>query len=139
MRIILIISLLAFISCKNGQQATDGGNSGDKEVSNTAEGLFLSFERTPCFGKCPAFRMNVQHGGSATYEGIQFAPRDGKYSGKVSKAILNEILSEAERIGFFDLQEKYDGPVTDIPSMIIDIRTKDKRHKVLRGMALPRN
>ena len=135
--ILLIISLLAFSSCKNGQQVSTTDTSDVPSASEPADSLFMSFERTPCFGKCAAFRVKVYTSGYATYEGIQFAPWEGMHSGRVKSAVIDEIAAEAERIGFFEMEEKYDGAVTDIPSMIIKLRTKDRSHKIFARYGTP--
>ncbi len=103
-----------------------------------ADSLFMTFERTPCFGKCPAFRVNIYRGGYATYEGTQFSEYMGKHMGAFSKETPLAILAEAERIGFFGMEKKYDAPVTDLPSMITEIRTKEKQHKVLARVGTPK-
>ena len=34
------------------------------------EHLFLSMERTPCFGKCPSYKIMIFNTGNVVYEGF---------------------------------------------------------------------
>ncbi len=128
--------LLLWSACKNGETISSSPNDALGGVES-ADSLFMSFERTPCFGKCPAFKVNLYRNGYATYQGTQFAEYMGLHTGKVKPEIALEILSEAELIKFFDLEPKYDGPVTDLPSMIIEIKTNDKQHRVFSRVKAP--
>lgn len=93
------------------------------------DSLFFSMERTPCFGQCKAYRINVYRSGYATFEGRSNVELEGMHFGHVGKDTLATLLREAEKIQFFELEDKYDSNVTDLPSSIIRIvgGNRDKR------------
>lgn len=97
-----------------------------------ADSLFYSIERTPCFGRCATYEMKVYRSGYATFNGKRNVPMEGMHHTQVPKEVMEKILSEAERIGFFNLQDKYDGPVTDLPSTIVRV-VSGSRDKQVRG------
>jgi hypothetical protein len=101
------------------------------------DSLFFSFERTPCFGMCPAFRLNVYRSGYATYEGRSHVEREGMHEGRVGMDTLALLLKEAEAIGFFALEDRYDSQVTDLPSLIIRIVSKGRDKKVVARVGYP--
>lgn len=111
------------------------GESTAPQVSGgeaTADSLFLSLERTPCFGPCKAYRLNIYRSGYATYEGRANVEREGMHEARIGRDTLETILKEAERIGFYDLEDEYDSPVTDLPSLIIRL-VSDGRDKQVKG------
>jgi len=130
-----ILGLFA-TSCKTGQQAVASPNDALGGVE-AADSLFLTFERTPCFGKCPAFRVKLYRNGHASYEGIQFAEHMGMHIGKVDPSTVLAIHAEAQKFDFFNLESKYDGPVTDLPSMIFQMSANAKTHKILARYKVP--
>lgn len=134
--LIALATIAAWPSCTNQQSITDPNKA--LGGSTAADSLFMTFERTPCFGKCPAFRVIIYRNGNATYEGTQFSDHMGMHTGNFGKEIPLAMLAEAERIGFFELEKKYDGPVTDLPSMITEIRAGEKHHKVLARLNTPK-
>ncbi len=53
------------------------------------------------------------------YEGRSNVELEGMHFGHVGKDTLATLLREAEKIEFFELEDKYDSNVTDLPSSII--------------------
>lgn len=106
--------LLALPSCADRKGAVQAND----RFGGTAAGdsLFFSMERTPCFGRCPAYRIQVYRSGHAVYEGMSNVEKEGMHQARIGMDTLRALLEEAERIGYFDLADKYDGPVTDLPS-----------------------
>ena len=58
------------------------------------------------------------------YVGRRFAPREGRYTGHVDAALRAAVLEAVEKSGFYGMEDKYDRPVTDLPSTIIRARNK---------------
>jgi len=82
------------------------------------DSLFASIERTPCYGRCPTYSINIYKSGYVIYEGIRFVDRLGTYSTQISEREIQSIINKANEIGYFDLNDLYDSPVTDLPSTI---------------------
>ena len=100
------------------------------------DSVFFSLERTPCFGTCPTFKITIFQDGSAIYEGRRFAPREGHFTGRVDAATMKALKEEAEARGFYAMDDVYDMPVTDLPSVIIRVQA-DGRDKQVIGRVGP--
>jgi hypothetical protein len=117
------------------------GDAGTKSAqfggAAAADSLFFSLERTVCFGQCPSYRIQVYRSGHVVYEGRNFVEPEGLHRGTVSADTMALLLNKAETLGFFDLDDKYDGQVTDLPSTIIRVVANGKDKKVIGRVGTP--
>ncbi|HNR55900.1 MAG TPA: DUF6438 domain-containing protein, partial [Flavobacteriales bacterium] len=81
-----------------------------------ADSLVITLQRTPCFGTCPAYMINVYRSGYATYEGHSHVEREGLHRAWIGPDTLQRILKDAESSGFYQFEDRYDRDVTDLPS-----------------------
>ena len=99
-------AILCCVSC-HGQRAYLSG--GDAE--------WLSYQRTMCFGPCPAFTLTVAPDGSATYTGKANVERIGTYTADWSQEQMHEIASIAAAMRLDRKAGVYDNPlITDLPA-----------------------
>ena len=108
-----------------------GTQQQDQSVVIPDDSLFLSFERSQCFGECPAYRITINNKGQCLYEGFKWVERSGRHHAEISEDVMLAIRQKAENIGFFDMKDKYDGPVSDLPSTIIIMSTDAERKQVI--------
>lgn len=137
-RSLILLTAIPFMlvlgACNNTKATAQDDRFGGRAK---ADSLFFSLERTPCFGKCPAYRINVYRSGYATYVGISHTELQGDHVGSVPPETMALLLSKAEAVGFFNMQDKYDGQVTDLPSTIIRVVSKDRDKKVRARHQVP--
>ncbi|MVN78285.1 hypothetical protein GO988_18295 [Hymenobacter sp. HMF4947] len=81
----------------------------------------LVFQRTPCYGTCPAYTATIFADGRVEYEGQRFVPVLGKHTLKLPVATVNELLAGAKRINFNSLEERYSRNTSDLPATIITV------------------
>lgn len=124
--------LCAVLACSSAQRAPQrfGGRS-------EADSLFYRIERTPCFGRCPTYALNVYRSGYATFTGTRNVPLVGPHATRVPHEVMEKILAQAERIGFFEMQDTYDSPVTDLPSTIVRVVSGDRDKQVTGRHGMP--
>lgn len=140
--IVLLLCVLA-VACtgrkNSGESDTASGNGAASPYGGHSVGdsLFFSLERTPCLGMCKAYRINVYRSGHATYEGVVHVERMGMHRTRIGGDTLRTLLEEAERIGFWELNATYDGPVTDLPSTIIRVVSGESDHTVTARVKTP--
>lgn len=138
---LLISGLLLACADKKPTVSGSDGSTKDGEVQfggpEKADSLFFWLERTPCFGQCKAFRIKVYRSGYATFEGRANVEKEGMHNGRVGLDTLDMLLSEAERIGFFDLNDRYDSEVTDLPSAILRVVGNGKDKRVVGRVGTP--
>lgn len=128
----MLLTLTLVGSCKDRQPAAAGGANDTDPAPGTqadpalggsaaSDSLVLFFERTPCFGPCKAYRINLYRSGHATFEGRAHVEKEGMHVGRVGPDTLLAIVRRAEQIGFWGLEASYDSPVTDLPSTRIRV------------------
>lgn len=128
-----ILVLVLCSACGQQQRVTATNHT----FGSAADALFFSLERTPCFGKCPAYLITVDREGAAVYTGRTFADRPGTWKARVDQATMAALLERASAIGFFAMEDRYDGPVTDLPSTIIRVNGDGRDKQVLARYKTP--
>lgn len=91
----------------------------------------LTFERTPCFGRCPAYAMQVYADGRVAYEGRRAVPLMGQQELKLPAATVAAMLRNAQEAKFEQFQERYAQNTSDLPSTVVGIRQPDGRLKTV--------
>jgi hypothetical protein len=145
--ILFFVVLLFVASCNSKKEvaSTEAVSVPDTVVvvmkpQTPKDSLAVRFERTPCFGRCPVFKIKVYKSGFATYEGLNFAEKMGLYSYRFSEADLDKIYEMANAINYFDLESEYNDPrVTDLPATISEIQINDQTHTVNARMGVPQS
>ncbi len=54
-----------------------------KQIKRSCDYNKIKMQRTPCFGACPVYSIEFTINGDATYDGVDFVKRKGKYRGEV--------------------------------------------------------
>ena len=136
MRWLFLVPLVALLACRSGGPAMGAGRGGEgASVEDTA--LFMRLQRTPCFGTCPVYVITVRQDGGAVYQGGAHAAREGRFTGRLELAQRTALLRRAQELGFFTLEDRYDGEVTDLPSTIITVVAGGRRKQVLGRVGFP--
>ena len=91
----------------------------------SAAGPVLTFERTPCYGSCPAYSMEVYADGRVAYEGRHSVPMMGKRDLKLPAGTVAEMLRQAQQAHFETFEKAYLSGATDMSSTIVAIRQPD--------------
>lgn len=107
--------------------------------ASPADSLVISLQRTPCFGQCKAYTINVYRSGYATFNGRSNVELEGLHHARVGLDTLRTLLAEAERIGFYQLDDVYDRNVTDLPSSILRLVGNGKDKRVVGRVGTPEN
>ena len=91
----------------------------------------LSFERTPCYGTCPGYKMDVYADGRVAYDGTRAVPLMGKKELTMPASAVAALLSQAKEAHFEKFEKRYSRGTTDLPSTIIGIRQPDGSLKMV--------
>lgn len=163
--LIISIFILGFTSCNNSKVAAENqsakntankmdtlANNAEKpattteEVSsntaeeNLADSLFAFIHKTPCFGRCPIYKMTIYKSGYAVYEGINFVDNKGTFYTTFDSKELEEIKRIAKAIDYFQFKDEYNDPrITDIPSTITALQFDGKYKKVNARAQAPKS
>ena len=87
--------------------------------------LQVSLHRSPCFGYCPTFKIEVFTDGTARYNGYAHVTRLGSYTAKADAAFMKRVADKALSIKYLSLLDKYpvgDIAIADLPTVTTYIR-----------------
>ncbi|TVT41785.1 hypothetical protein FNT36_10205 [Hymenobacter setariae] len=88
----------------------------------------LVFQRTPCYGTCPAYTATVFRNGKVSYNGERSVPVMGQHTFSLDQATVAAMLDEARRRNFNSLEHSYHARVTDLPATIITTYLPGQKH-----------
>ncbi len=96
-----------------------------KEINKESANLLLYLEESPCYGKCPVYRVWVMSNGTIYWEGKMFVKKEGYGVYKMSKEELARIHVFLKRFKWKKLDTNYvNWNVSDVPSWILHVRHK---------------
>lgn len=141
MRIILAVTSIVFLfACKGKKESAESNSTNEtqsevqQEDPRLMDSIWVTYERTPCFGTCPVFKFTMYRDGSAKYEGRNFTDLMGEYQGNYAANSIEKIFQQAEKIGYFQMESTYDNiMVTDLPACYTDIIGKDGKRKLVNN------
>lgn len=132
-KLFIFLLPLLFLGCKSKQQGQM------QETANSENQLAFSFEKTACFGKCPEYVLTVYENGEAKFKGKKNTEFIGSFNcDDCDQEMMLKIMETAGRIKFWDLEDKYDPGVTDLPSVITTIYLKKPPKTVINVMDGPK-
>lgn len=134
MRFGIIFCLITFLfacSSKKNQVQPVVTSTPAAQVEEVVSDTMLYYSRGACFGMCPIFELTVMKDGRAIYLGKNHVDRIGRYQAMVSYTDVQQVLTKANEIGYFELKSEYDNEnVHDLPDIITGIAHDGKLHRV---------
>lgn len=125
------------------REATEAANENSADQTETEQdhfpdSLFFAMQRTPCFGRCPTYEVNIYESGYATYSGESNVDRIGEYETWVSESMADSILKKAQDIGFMMMLDSYDNSlVTDLPSTYFKLNIGGQKKEIKCRISCP--
>ncbi len=104
--------------------------------------LMAKINRTPCFGKCPVFTIELFDNGVVKYNGVAFVDKKGIFTAKVTPEFIARIQSKALSIKYLSLENKYPiAPVViaDLPTTTTYIRIGEEGKQITDNFDAPRD
>jgi hypothetical protein len=77
--------------------------------------------RSPCFGTCPVYNLEVQADGQVVYEGFSYVSSFGQERWTIPPEAVARLLAEVREGRFFDLGIVNDVVVWDAPQLWIEV------------------
>jgi hypothetical protein len=106
-------------------------------LSMAAAAPVITLERTPCFGSCPNYKLEIFADGRVVYEGKDSVKRKGRVQGRIPKAAVQQLVREFNRINYMRLDDEYtsEGPNcpeywTDSASAITSLNWKGRQKTI---------
>jgi hypothetical protein len=85
------------------------------------QSLKIRLTRSPCFGACPSYAVEITGDGAVSYCGIRFVKESGMRTRTISKRAVEQLVDKFRAVGFFRLPDRYAAHITDIPSYRLGI------------------
>ncbi|HEY4362916.1 MAG TPA: ankyrin repeat domain-containing protein [Bryobacteraceae bacterium] len=79
---------------------------------------YVEFERTECFGSCPAYVVRVQANGMVSWHGKNFVAVEGDQTARVNPSEAKALIESSLKRGIWSLCSSYEQPITDLPTWI---------------------
>lgn len=126
--LLLVSCAFALPACAQKSTVQKASKVSKKEAAARAAkaknepGPVLTFERTPCFGFCPAYTMQVFADGRVAYEGRRAVPTMGQKEFRLSASAVADMLRTAKEAHFEQFEDRYTQGVSDLPSTVVAVR-----------------
>ena len=102
--------------------------------------VILTFKKTQCFGKCPAFVVELLSDGRIFYDGRANVEKLGKHESMVNDSFIYTVFQEADKIDFYNLSDSYptdDTVIPDLPRTITFLKNGKKEHQIVNSFGSP--
>lgn len=113
------------------------GGASDKATGDSKANELASIKRTPCYGRCPIYKLTIMDNGEVVYQGKQFVEKLGTYSGLLTSEDLKTILEKAKETNYFELDDAYDVPIADFPTCVTSVTKDGKTKRVMNKQGAP--
>ena len=113
---------------------------GATPAASTPAEPVLVYQRTPCYGRCPAYTASIFADGRVEYDGQRFVSLLGKHTLSLPPDTVAAMLAEAKRIKFTSLADRYAGHTSDLPATLITVHPAGQPlHAVYASEGIPSN
>jgi uncharacterized protein DUF6438 len=83
--------------------------------------LRVTLNRSGCYGRCPAYEVEIHGDGTVLYDGKANVKTKGRKVAKISHASLVKLVDVFREADYFSLAERYVSGVTDNPTFVSSI------------------
>jgi hypothetical protein len=97
--------MLILASCKSSETA-----------SITYDSSKITLERSPCYGTCPVYKIELNGSGAATLENTRHVDPIGSFTGTLDSASVNSLFSYFANTKWDNYSNHYDANVSDLPT-----------------------
>ena len=121
-----MFAIVLLFSCKAKKNIVEQASNSD---------LIISLEKTPCYGECPVFTIEIYSDGKIIYKGKQFTDKIGTFMNNINTDEVNVLIQDFNNSNFFNFEDEYTSEMTDFPTtyIVFNFEGKTKRIKDYYG------
>lgn len=94
----------------------------------------ITLERTPCYGTCPVYRIEIDSDGTVRYEGDINVKMTGHHEWTIPHERVEKLEEALQKYRFFDIEENLNaGVVTDMSSCVTTVHMSDGRQRTIEN------
>jgi len=97
-----------------------------KKASKTPSVTYVKMERTACFGRCPAYMVEIYKNGLIRYTGRQFTEYTGVYESNIGSKEATKLLKKFADNRVDTCREVYDNNIPDLPGLYFGFKINGK-------------
>ena len=97
----------------------------------------ITLERGACYGFCPVYKLTIFDNGKVVYEGKDYVKQKGRAEARITKAALQTLIGEFNKIDYFKLEDEYVSGEktcpqewTDAPSAVTSLSLNGKTKRI---------
>jgi len=116
-----------------------------KEVTTeeiiTGPYLVASLAKTPCYGRCPVFEVRIYSDGVVEFFGEKNVNLIGHYRAQADNAFIDQVVQEATKAGYYQLDSFYPSNgqrIPDLPNIITYVRIANDEKSVTNNHLAPK-
>jgi hypothetical protein len=120
--------IVVMTACAQQKKSTAKKSATGANVANTLS--YVGMERTACFGRCPAYLVELFPDGKVRYTSHSFTEYEGIYEKNMGSAKTQEIIAEFKKLRVDTCKEDYDALIQDLPGLVYHFKFGSKEKKV---------
>lgn len=125
-----------FSACAQQKKTTASKASVVKKTSNSIQSMAM--ERTPCFGNCPAYRLEIYKNGLVKFKSWSDTEYEGEYEKKFDPAKVVELFTQFEEHRVDTCAEAYESLIQDVPGINYYFTYMGREQKIMNAHFGPR-
>lgn len=129
---VLMMALL-LVACAPGSDAPEepaAPAGAPTESLPPLDDVVIHMERAPCFGTCPVYSVTIHGNGEVVYQGERFVAVTGEQRRQIPEEKVRELLAKIEEVGFFEMKDRYEGEISDLPSTTTTVTIGEREKSV---------
>lgn len=104
-----------------------------KKSTKASSITYLKMERTACFGRCPAYMVEVYKTGLVRYTGRQFTEYTGVYEYNIGSKKAQSLFKQFAEKRVDTCKEVYDNNIPDLPGLNYGITINGKTKEIMNA------
>ncbi len=133
MRLLIFICLItAITACNSSKQITSAEPEKVVKKEMDPSDLKFSLSKTPCFGKCPVYDLNIYNNRYVEFIGKQNTSKLGTHALNLDKETYKNLISAFDKADFVGLKDHYESDILDLPTITMKYR-KGAKLKTITG------
>ncbi|OSZ78428.1 hypothetical protein CAP35_09300 [Chitinophagaceae bacterium IBVUCB1] len=104
-----------------------------KKSTKTSAISYLKMERTACFGRCPAYMVEVYKNGLVRYTGRQFTEYTGVYEYNIGSKKAQDLFKQFAEKRVDTCKEYYEAYIADLPGLNYGFTINGKQKEIMNA------
>jgi hypothetical protein len=104
-----------------------------KRQQNPNQIISVNMNRTPCYGRCPNYNIDLDKDGKLVYTAVRFTEDSGIFKKTISAKKAQELISRFESYRVDTCREMYESRIADLPGIVYTIKYPNRTQKIINA------